>query len=375
MALMKTLGVITALSVLIIFGTPGLTNAQSAQDCSEGHLRDLGVAIISCIDTSATSSCGGSLAGNTNAEKAFRFFVAKGYQPFQAAGIIGNMMVESGVMPQRLQGTSIDTITPAESVGDKNIGWGIVQWTPGSKIIRPSFDAGKDPNDLAVQLDFLFNQLEGNPPVPEKTAGDQLKATTTVEQAVLAFQGNKSVGGEYVGFERPKDQTGSVATRTSFAIDALTQFGSGTTIAGNGGGCGLDASGCPTAPISESATVLAAGIRVHPCIAPEVERIMALAREQGLTTFRGDGWVSKETQEKKRENNGCSGRIYDESCKGSPITAIPGESRHERGTAIDFYCDGATIPDHSSVCFKFLESNTKLQNLPEEPWHWSVDGG
>ncbi len=179
-----------------------------------------------------SSGCsGGSLPGEGNAGKIFNFFVNRGLTPPQAAGIIGNMSHESGfdLEPERLQGTSGKT--PAETLtagqlADKNLGWGIVQWTPPGKMIN-TFTPASDANDLSVQLEFLLNQLKGTGPLPEKQAGDDLKSTTNVKDAVLAFQGNSNVGGQYTGFERPADEQGSVVSRTGTAISVLARFGSG----------------------------------------------------------------------------------------------------------------------------------------------------
>lgn len=361
---------------IILVMVVGRTGPVLALTAEQKKVIDSGVHFFDVDINSSNNGCGGSLIGNTNAEQAFHFFVSKGYQAFQSAGIVGNMMAESGVLPQRLQGTKPEVMTPAESLtaaqlGDSRLGWGIVQFTPPGKFITtvtPTTNA----NDLSVQLEFVWNQLEGNGPIPEKRAGDQLKQTTTVEEAVLAFQGNMSAGGIYYGYERPKDQTGSVPTRTAFAKDILSQFGSGASIAGSG--CGVDASGCPTEPVSQSETVIVQGIRVHPCISQEVDRIMTLATQQGIP-LSGWGWVDKTTQEQKRTNNGCGGsNVYDENCNAVPPTAVPGKSRHEYGTAVDFTCSGAIFENHDSPCFKFLDSNTTLKNLPSEAWHWSVDG-
>ena len=171
----------------------------------------------------------GSISGANDREKAYNFFVSIGYKPFQAAAIIGNMMVESGVEPQRLQGTRPGKKTPASQVSG-DIGWGIVQWTPGSKFINPTREAKKNPNNIEVQLRFLANQLAGKGPLPEKAAGDDLKKTTDIREAVLAFQGDTQAGGKHPGFERPADQSASVPERLRHAKQALTDFGS------NGGG-------------------------------------------------------------------------------------------------------------------------------------------
>lgn len=187
-----------------------------------------------------------SLSGSSNSENVYQFFVGKGYKPFQAAAIIGNMAHESGVEPQRQEGL-FDRIVKAEEwpAPGGGRGYGIVQWTPGSKMIDPVKASGKDPNTIDAQLNFLYEQLQTS----EKTAGDDIKATTNIEDAVLAFQGNQNVGGQYYGFERPGDEAGTVPERTAAAKAALRKF-EGTTVSGGtvasateNGGCTCTASG------------------------------------------------------------------------------------------------------------------------------------
>ncbi len=134
--------------------------------------------------------CGGPLVGVNNQAKAFNFFAANGYTKEQSAGIVGNLIHESGVEPARLQSTPSGTITPAADAKDNPNGWGIVQWTPAGKMIRPSLAAGNDTTtieSLEFQLEFLKKQLDGGTDIPEPTAGSKLKATTTVEAAAVSF--------------------------------------------------------------------------------------------------------------------------------------------------------------------------------------------
>jgi hypothetical protein len=146
--------------------------------------------------TSSSSCCpnGGtaSLTGDNNLAKIFNYLTdpAKGLTPAQAAGVIGNMITESGLNPERLQGTALNDLTTAQQAGNSSLGWGIVQWTPAGKMINPTLQAHKDPNDLGVQLDFLWNQLNTN----EKAALDALKQTSTPEAAAQSFE---------VKYERP----------------------------------------------------------------------------------------------------------------------------------------------------------------------------
>lgn len=140
--------------------------------------------------------CGGGgntqLVGSDNQQKAFNYLTGRGYTKEQAAGVVGNMIHESGVEPKKKQGGAIvssDGLTEAE-LSNKKLGWGIVQWTPPGKMIRPSRESGKKAEDidsLAYQLDFLYGQLTGNSPIPELDAGDKLKQARSVEDAAYAF--------------------------------------------------------------------------------------------------------------------------------------------------------------------------------------------
>ena len=134
------------------------------------------------------SSGGGSLAGNNNAAKAFNFLVGKKLTPEQAAGVVGNMILESGVAPQRLQNTPLATKTPADQAENNSNGWGIVQWTPAGKMITPTKKSGKNANQLTIQLEFLWGQLsDPKSPSPETGAGEDLKKQTTSDSATQSF--------------------------------------------------------------------------------------------------------------------------------------------------------------------------------------------
>lgn len=198
-----------------------------------------------------TSSCGGdaNLEGSVVAEKVINFFVGKGYEPYQAAAIAGNMKHESGLQPQRLQGSNSGTVTPAESLSSAqlnngNLGWGIVQWTPPKKIIEGANPPSKA-NELEFQLTFLLDQLEGKGAYSEKQAGDELKATKDVENATVAFQGTEpgqtvtykgKVYGPYRGYERPGDKQATIDERINTARSFLAKYGSGAG-SGDSGSC------------------------------------------------------------------------------------------------------------------------------------------
>jgi hypothetical protein len=190
-------------------------------------------------DSAQTASCcntesgGGNdaLVGSNNVQRAFNFLVSTGgFTADQAAGIVGNMMYESSVDPHKVEGGG-SSATPSGT------GWGIVQFTPPSKAqdIYDSLHLSGDIGDLDVQLQLVLGQLQGKSSNSEKQAGDDIKTTNTYQEAVLAFQGNKNVGGQYSGYERPRDEAGSVGTRTNNAHDVLQKYGGNTS--GTGASC------------------------------------------------------------------------------------------------------------------------------------------
>lgn len=113
-----------------------------------------------CSDIRGAESI--QLAGDDNEQKILNFFMQKGLTLAQAAGIVGNMMVESGLKPNiREGGREVDE----NYVPENGVGFGLVQWT---------FDARQKPlaehikglgvpiTDLGGQLSFVWEELNGN---------------------------------------------------------------------------------------------------------------------------------------------------------------------------------------------------------------------
>lgn len=328
-----------------------------------------------------TCSCGEGSGGaspvltfDQAAQHIWNFFISKGFQPWQAAGIMGNMQAESGLNPRRVQNTSTPAGDKDNITVDDKTGYGLVQWTTKGRQQGLADLAAQNnviSGDIDIQLKYVIQELEGN---RSYYRYDEFLASQTVEEATNIILER---------YEAPKDIEGARPKRQNFARAFLERYGPGTnagtasaTAATVGGGCAaiaLDAAGCPQGPVPQSETVLAAGIRVHSCVAAEVERVVQLAQSRGLN-LSGWGWRDNKRQQELRRINGCPDvwTARPSSCRVP--TAIPGTSRHERGTAIDFTCDGSTIPSRTHKCFTFLKENTSLKNLPSEPWHWSIDG-
>jgi len=122
-----------------------------------------------------------NLTGNTNAEKAFNYFIGKGLTAPQAAGIVGNLIQESNVNPH-------------------DPGFGIAQWGGGRYTALQNFaqQEGKPIGDLAVQLDFMWHELNQKPRYFDTLT--KLKQTTSVDDsnydnnATVQFMGTESIG-------------------------------------------------------------------------------------------------------------------------------------------------------------------------------------
>ena len=157
-----------------------------------------------------------SLFGSTNEQKIWNYLYAKLANAYGVAGIMGNMMAESGLKPTNLQnsyekklGYTDDSYTAAIDNGTytnfiyDSAGYGLVQWTYWS-LKRDLYNyvksVGKSIGDLETQLEFLCKQLnEGYSAV-----WNTCKSATTVLEASNAM---------LLKFERPADQSVSVQNK------------------------------------------------------------------------------------------------------------------------------------------------------------------
>lgn len=143
------------------------TLAEPLAQWAVGQLRKFG---------GAAGDFGGGAAGVWKSLMSTRWYSKK-----QAAGVMGNMMSESGFQPNIIQGGGTSMNPAAAGSG----GYGLVQWTPGSKLIP--YLHGRPPT-VAAQIDALTAQLQGKGPSPESAAGQALKAAKSVAQAALIFE-------------------------------------------------------------------------------------------------------------------------------------------------------------------------------------------
>lgn len=115
-----------------------------------------------------TASPSKMISQSGSVSEALSFFENKGWTKEQAAGIVGNLMAESG--------TSLKT----DAVGDGGKAYGIAQWhPPRQKNFEKVFGKDIRSSSFKEQLEFVNWELNNT----EKTAGNLLKQSTTPEQA------------------------------------------------------------------------------------------------------------------------------------------------------------------------------------------------
>lgn len=137
-------------------------------------------------DECSTDASSTSLTGNDNMEKIYNFLRAKGLSPEQTAGAWGNISVESAGTgdPEIVQGGG-----RASDPSNISSGWGIIQWTPGSKIIG-LLDQAKittPPNELSTQLELVWWHMNDTTPTGVRNFMNEYKGITDVAQATEVY--------------------------------------------------------------------------------------------------------------------------------------------------------------------------------------------
>lgn len=143
------------------------------------------------------------------------FFEKKGLNAFAIAGIMGNLEAESGLRSNNLQNgfetklnhtddsytKAVDNETYTNFVRD-GAGYGLAQWTYYTRkqaLLDYAKSCGKSVGDLGMQLDFMWNELQGYKNVMNVLNG--ARSVLEASNAVL------------LDYERPADQSESAQNR------------------------------------------------------------------------------------------------------------------------------------------------------------------
>lgn len=301
-----------------------------------------------------------------------------GLQPYQSAGLAGNIQRESGGNP-----TAVNPTSGA---------YGIVQWLGGrlsALKAKPGYDT------VPVQLDFMKEELEGS---YKTTVYDPLKASKDIQEAT----GIVLYKYEIPCFPGTPECTVEFAARLAFAQELLNKYGNGAP-SGGGSGCTTGGSGTRGA-IDTDATqcdirttfnqviktkytgseVDEPNPTIRTCNVPTLGNAEVNAGVSGLFADLGEAATADGVTLTG------SGFRYEDSCGGvvgDPFCAHPGKSPHQIGVAIDFHIPNGTSSRYIQSCeeratangdpmYDWLRANAystaTVKQFARETWHWDL---
>ena len=184
---------------------------------------------------------GTGVGGNAFAEQAYKHFRSKGLSHAAAAGIVGNLMVESGGAADVLSGYRL---------GDQGTAGYAAQWREGRLINLKKFaqSRGHEKPTIEDQLDFVMEEGNAKSPYAEQGAvkAFQLLGTAkTVEEATKFFMDN---------FERPNPKYAHLDQRVAHSLRLSDTGGSSVAAAATdttGGAAGGSTEETEEDPIKE----------------------------------------------------------------------------------------------------------------------------
>ncbi len=397
-----------ALLVMLFMSSSSFALTKDQENAFDNGVYFFNTELDPCLDATTASRSAAANAGGDNVLTAMNFFVTKGLTAVQAAGIVGNLHAESGILPGRQERQPPSYIAAGPING---IGFGIAQWTYTSRqgpLVAAAKKANVAVNTLPVQLEYVWTELNAG----YKGALAHLKNTNTVRDATRVI---------LLEFEKPLNKGESVVTtRTNYSNGDLNKFqkAGGVVSAGGAGNfaCGetigsISGDNCKSigktsaqerignpyvcenkelkcpAGIDMGVKEGYAGgkpyairickvqnISVNAFIADEVNGLLTKSGQPaptGLGRVLVGGAFRTMQQQKDLWN---SAQCYNR-CKW-PV-ADPGYSNHQMGLAIDFANIGISDRGNPKYIWLNRAENAKaygLKNLPSEAWHWSVNG-
>jgi hypothetical protein len=245
----RTVGHRLYLLAILTMILPSLLMGTTAQALTFKAIQDTN-ASKPWYDKTDTGACSANSSGGVidpqitgnNVETSFKFFAQNGYTNQQAAGIIGNLMYESG---------DSKDIDPTKHAYNGDGGYGIAQFTPATDMrkwvsAQPGPAPNNDPDSLIGQLHYLFYVLSVG---WRKQAGIAVLNSSTIAEAALAFE---------TQYEHPKNPQSTIAQRIANANKAYNLYSGDTTSAAGdagGGGCIIGASTSPDCTPADGVTV------------------------------------------------------------------------------------------------------------------------
>lgn len=174
-----------ALNMLSGGGNPPTANVGS----SGGYNTGGGTTTASRVDVkaSSTAATGTALVGNSNAEKAYRYLEGKQFTDQAAAGVIGNLMQESGVNPRSRQNGG-------------GPGRGIMQWSVNQRWKSLTNWANKnhrDPWALGTQLDWMYKEMSSYGVLGKLSHMQDVRQATSYFERTMEKAGKPNMAARY----------------------------------------------------------------------------------------------------------------------------------------------------------------------------------
>lgn len=425
-------------SVSLVFGSVGVAHADSssfkcpkdmyALDCNALQNGEEfwvpNMCAATPADTAGSDSGSGSGGDNYNTkeiEAAFKFFIGHGFTPQQSAGIVGNLIQESGFH-----------IDPLDTDG---VAHGIAQWQggrlqpmyawvadwathptplPGSneKPPLPPDPAGK--NSFGGQLNYLIYDLNTH----YQTVKNTIKGMDSEREVAVYWNRHYEISNDDTD-KRPNNASGTLAAAVAgnwadgvpIVADPTDQVGSGLTsdaagnctssnsgVVGTVNGTNCSSIGkkssapdpktnpyvCVNSEVKCAAGTDAGvgqaynngkeydirlckvrGVTVNAFVATNIDQ-MIQAAEGAHIKMTGGGFRTLQDQIDVRRSN-CGSSHYDIYDKPSrdcnPPAARPKYSNHEMGLAVDWStclgvkCSPSLIGSHSNSGYKWMKAN------------------
>ena len=164
-------------------------------------------------------------AASANQKIAYDFFILQGFTNFQASGIVGNLIQESGA-----------ALDPTIHQGGGGVGRGIAQWSTGGRwdtgdkdnLTKFATTKGESPTSLNLQLEFIMFELMNFP----EYGYTELKAATNVSDASIAFEDN------FEGCVAAQFPVCAQEQRITYSKQVLATYGNDVVMGAGGAGAG-----------------------------------------------------------------------------------------------------------------------------------------
>ncbi len=182
-----------------------------------------------------------------NAAYIYKYFTSHGFTPESTCGMLGNFTWESGLNPGKWQDGC------PHNIYDKNVGFGLAQWTPAIKLVSwcQSNGNGDAWSTLSVQCNFLYYEMLHPDYIPypsgegawpwimnmAMTAPEFITSADQVGQLAIIFCKN---------FERPNPYYAHVQNRVNYANYWYSQLASGRISSSQPAPVPVDASPSPS---------------------------------------------------------------------------------------------------------------------------------